>query len=98
MFSRASVILSTGTGTETSPRQRPLPPGQRPTPPGQRLTPPGQRLPWMETPLVLTSSGGYCSGRYAFYLNAFLFTNKFSSCHFTILHKNSLQIFHFTLS
>ena len=29
----------------------------------------------MQIPTVVTSSGGHCSGRYASYLNAFLFYN-----------------------
>ena len=56
---------------------------------GVRETPPGQRPPDRDplSPLdrdpstpVLTSSGGYCSGRYASYWTAFLLVVHFEHC------------------
>ena len=82
MFSQASVILFTG-GWQTPPGRH-TPPGQTPladtpwadtpwaeapradTPPGRH--PPGKHLPSRHPP----PRDGYCSGRYAFYWNAFL--------------------------
>ena len=66
IFSQASVILFTGGCLPDTP------PGQTPqvdTLPGQ--TPPGRHPP--------PPADGYCSGRYASYWNAFLFTVFFET-------------------
>ena len=61
-------------------------PGQRP--PGQRSSwtetpldrgPPWTETPWTEIPLILTSGGGHCSGRFASYWNAFLYCKSLRS-------------------
>ena len=69
MFSQVSVILSTV--------------GFWQTPPGQTLTPPqSDTTSWADTPQAdipldrhaPAQADGYCSGRYASYWNAFLFS------------------------
>ena len=81
MFSEASFILFTGGGTPTPAlRDRPTPSGGQT--PLLRHTflleadPLWKQIQPLEAdllPLVLTSSGGHCSSRYASYWNAFLF-------------------------
>ena len=65
MSSQASVIPSTGRGGS----------GRHPPSPGQ--TPPGQTPPWADPPSP-PEGDGYCSGRYASYWNAFLYTQAFA--------------------
>ena len=55
-------------------------PGGRADPPPPKADPPWWQTPhpWRKTPLVLTSSGGHCSGRYISYWNAFLYYKTLS--------------------
>ena len=80
---RPSVILSTGGG---SPFRRGVSGGGLPL--GGSLPPGGLPLEEVGIPLVLTPSGGHCSGRYASYWNAFLLAVTFSSI-YGMLHAYS---------
>ena len=111
MFSKASVIPSTGEGctplgqtpprTDT-PRGRHLP-GQTP-PPGQT---PSRQIPQTGRPLP---QDGHCSGRYASYWNVFLLLllttrkpNEFSTalrchCHIIFCHVIVVSVVSFTIA
>ena len=79
MFSEASVILSTGRGMVSLSVWYHVP---------SRMGGLPQVGEWV-TPLVLTSSGGHCSGRYVSYWNAFLFfLRSVSHFHVTLETRN----------